>query len=946
MTEKDYFRYWGKAKPEHDGAEPYHLLPFHCLDVAAVAYLLLGGANPAPDSSQRPYWARLFEAFLEPLGREASLRFLCFLVACHDLGKFSHLFQAQVPEIYRALQEPTGPTRHRRGPRHDALGLELWIELEPIHLRPLFRDPTWKQAWIGPLDALAVAVTGHHGRPPKTPKSSHTLFSPEDRRAAAQWVADLTKLFPFELPWPASAKGDLDQRFKQLSFYLAGFTMVCDWLGSNQRFFAYHTEGANHPIEDYFHTVAVPGAKRALAETWLVPPPTAPAKTFAALFPSLSEPTPLQARIETALNLDTEGPNLIIIEDLTGSGKTEAALMATQKLMAKGRAAGFFMGLPTMATADQMFDRMEKTFEQFYIPGDRQPALILAHGSAALNPAFSNRLGLEAVPAERHLDGEAAPASALCSSWLADNRKKCLLGAIGVGTVDQAMLAVMPVKHGAMRLFGLVNKVLIIDEVHAYDDYMRHIIENLIAFHTRAGGSTILLSATLPGRLRQSFVKSFYRSLGYPPEDIDLVYGEKPPFPLMTHVRASALTADHATWETPEAQVQHVNAAFVHDEEEVLAQIEAWVAEGKCVAWIRNTVDQATESFERLANRAGIDSNRLHLFHARFCGADRERIQKDLLARFGKEADYRGRRGQVVVATQVLEQSLDVDFDRVVSDLAPIDALVQRLGRQQRHPRTEAGEWLDPANHGRRRDERGSKHFLVLAPAWREDPEKDWYKDVLGNAAWVYPNTATNWLTQKALRQKPTFALPQDSRDLIEAVYGAVDLPELLRDIDEQHRAENLGNRSKAILRTLSWEQDYESSHERGVLDREELTTRLGENPIRLRLAEWDGQRFSPLASASNDPGETELLRWHKSQVSVRFGPVTGSPGWQGPQERAYLALCDALPDRNKGVALIPMVPVGEGEWEGRALTGDGERPLFYSREKGLALPDADPETN
>jgi CRISPR-associated endonuclease/helicase Cas3 len=192
---------------------------------------------------------------------------------------------------------------------------------------------------------------------------------------------------------------------------------------------------------------------------------------------------------------------MFIIEEITGAGKTEAALTLAGCIMTSGEADGLYFGLPTMATSNAMHGRVEEMYIKLYEKGIN-PSLVLAH-SASRQYLDAGQMGDGGV-----LDEE-SDANNEARTWLHDNRKKALLANIGVGTIDQALLAVLPARHQSLRLLGLYRKVLIVDEVHAYDAYMNGLLCNLLKFHSAQGGSAILLSATLPKKLRKEFVKAF-----------------------------------------------------------------------------------------------------------------------------------------------------------------------------------------------------------------------------------------------------------------------------------------------------------------------------------------------------------------------------------------------------------------------------------------------------
>ncbi len=199
---------------------------------------------------------------------------------------------------------------------------------------------------------------------------------------------------------------------------------------------------------------------------------------------------------------------MFILEDVTGAGKTEAAMVLVHKMMSAGLADGLYVGLPTMATANAMYQRMWECYRQLYRAGSL-PSLVLAHGAADLSADFRQSIMLSEQLADKSYQSDELSASIYCNQWLGDSRKKALLANVGVGTIDQALIAVLPAKHQSLRLLGLTDKVLLADEVHAYDPYMRKLLITLLEAHAAQGGSIILLSATLPYSFRMELVQAY-----------------------------------------------------------------------------------------------------------------------------------------------------------------------------------------------------------------------------------------------------------------------------------------------------------------------------------------------------------------------------------------------------------------------------------------------------
>lgn len=687
---QSYFPYWGKARPESEAGPGYHLLVYHCLDVAAVGWALW--------EVMAPWRQRLSRGLALP---ETEARHLvCFLLAIHDLGKFSPHFQVCCPAAREALRPGGEKPRRALYQRHDALGLLL--------AGPHLHQWLIAQDWARPgsqaaailefsFHALIAAVTGHHGRCPDPGHDAdlRLCFDEESREAAQSFAEDCARHFRPNLDsWESAPVSE--RRLYELSYSLAGYAVLCDWLGSNVGFFAYRDQPAE--LWSYW-PATLERAKSALEATHLIPPAVRPETGLKALFPGF-RPTPLQREAETRPLKPEEAPYLFVAEDLTGSGKTEAALVLAHRLMAAGVAGGLFFALPTMATADQMYDRLANAYQRLYLPdARRRPSLVLAHGQRDLSRFFKDSIGMEPRRPSNDL-GDLDSAGAMCAEWLADNNKKALLGAVGVGTVDQVMLAVLRAKHGMLRLLGLTGKVLILDEIHAYDAYMLQILKTLLRFHAANGGSAILLSATLPAHMRRALIEAFYQGVERPGCQGE---GGDGAYPLLSVASAGGAPSTIPLW-PPRSHGRTVAIELMEDSP--VDAIVALARAGACVCWVRNTVDDAVDALGELGRH--LQPEKLTLFHARFAMGHRLDIQQKLLARFGPKDPDADREGRVVVASQVVEQSLDVDFDRMFSDLAPIDLLLQRMGRQQRHCRDAAGRVLATGGGSEQRDARGT----------------------------------------------------------------------------------------------------------------------------------------------------------------------------------------------------------------------------------------------
>lgn len=514
-----YYKYWGKASREDGG---YHLLPYHCLDVAAVGYVLLEKHHHLRDSLAR----------LTGLDERSTEYWLPFLLSLHDIGKFSASFQGLRADIFGSLQ--SRQWARADSPRHDNLGFMLWRQSLREHSRQLGLLPKSDGESLltrnrpNGFEFWMQAVIGHHGVPPKQEGMCGDYFEARDIDAASEFVSATANLLlhtELILPQP-----DFEQS-QIASWWLAGFAVLCDWLGSNTEYFSY--SNVAQPLPEYWQ-LAIGNAGRAIAATELLPSTAADLMPLQSLFtPNIKTPTPLQAHCENLALKD--GPQLFILEDVTGAGKTEAAVMLAHRLLAAGNAQGIYFGLPTMATANAMYDRMATVYQRLF-QGDTKPSLVLAHGARDLSAHFRQSIIPAQDNAPARYGDETESAGSRCSAWLADNRKKALLAEVGVGTIDQALMAILPSRHQSLRLLGLLGKVLVVDEVHACDAYMNRLLRKLLQAHAAGGGSAILLSATLPTQQRQQLVNAFSQGAGWDRGELNKTGADD--YPLLTHAHA------------------------------------------------------------------------------------------------------------------------------------------------------------------------------------------------------------------------------------------------------------------------------------------------------------------------------------------------------------------------------------------------------------------------
>jgi len=597
-------------------------------------------------------------------------------------------------------------------------------------------------------DAVSRTVVAHHGNWYESARGvGHEYAQAQTQLCRMLQQALDVKAFPTEIPSDLSALG----------MRLAGHVVLCDWIASNEKF---RGDGKLESIDDpevYFD------AAREVAREWVIGLGLERDRQAGKPAGIVKDPRPIQ---QVLLDADIP-PSLVIIEAPMGEGKTEAAWILAEKWRAKGYH-GMYMALPTMATSDSLYGRYRDDYLKKLGRGEDAK---LVHGMAWLRD--------EKEPEKAPEVGEPGDDRSLAAAWFRPTRL-AMLAAHGVGTVDQAMLAGMHVKFGFLRLYGLSDRVLVIDEVHAYDAYMSAIICRLLQWCACLKIPVVLLSATLSARQRARMIEA-YGSVGGDP-------GSNAPYPLITVAEAEKeACAMEANASSSRRLKIETHPGLLGDAKKTAAKAAELVKDGGCCCVILNTVKEAQAVYQAPA----LKSFPKLLFHSRFTASDRHSITNQVLDMFGKgrwEGEGENRKFRpparpdkfVLVATQVVEQSLDVDFDHMISDIAPMDLLLQRSGRIKRHSRTKQGRAKDTGD-----DERGQPVLHVLLPATEKKQKGGTMKAVdtpdFGPSRHIYERypllTTLGALKPEAGDDGIDVELPLQFRPLIEATYAS-DLPD------------------------------------------------------------------------------------------------------------------------------------------------------------------------
>jgi CRISPR-associated endonuclease/helicase Cas3 len=907
---ENYFHYWGKAAPLTDNTNErsYHLLAYHCLDVAAVGQQLL---LHDPNLLRKFFPSDVFKD--EPDREQWCVGIITFLLALHDIGKFSDRFQNLIPELLKELKGYSyypPYTVHHTDMGRLLFEKEIWQKIwesDWFHLDPNDDRSDWKYVW----NPWFFAVTGHHGIPPEKPEPPISmLFEDENRQSAILFSEVCAEIFlKTKFLYPLVFSEKYLSEFSRSSWLLAGLAVMSDWIGSNNDHFTYNSTPM--PLETYWKEYAIPQAEKAIRAFGILPGKVSPETGMHALFPDFPKPTPLQSFAELCEIPFT--PQLFIIEEATGSGKTETALVLAHRLMARGLAEGIYFGLPTMATANAMYDRMGKAYGHLF-SRDSHPSLVLAHSGSKLSEKFRQSIGYSERSVSELEHPDEWSASAQCTAWLSDSRKKALLAQVGVGTIDQALIAVLPLHHQSLRLLGLSRNILIVDEVHAYDSYVQRVLETLLEFHAALGGSAILLSATLPQAQRQALISAYSSGLG-----IDCSEVRQSHYPMVTHVTPQ--TKEPAEYPIQRCEMTHrtIEIECTDDPSVIMKHLSKAIEEGGCACWVKNTVDDAIETYQTLSKLFG--DEKVLLFHARFTMGDRIKKEKEVLELFGKESTPAIRKGKILIATQVVEQSLDLDFDLMVTDLAPMDLIIQRSGRLHRH------------NDSAKRGNRGVPKLIVMSPPVSEKPVYEWYSTLFPKGAYVYPNHGQLWLTARLLAERKKITMPDDARLLIEGTFGESaqqDIPEMLIHHEIKADGKNMADQATAQLNVLHLSNGYKDTPNQWQNDAR-TPTRLGEARVTVLLLKWEN---SVMHFCSSAPTFSEEF----SQVSMSDRKISKEFSYTGDLAAELEKFKMTLADKGRWRILVPLEQKND-KWQGKALDKNGKVvSILYDSKLGVLI--------
>jgi CRISPR-associated endonuclease/helicase Cas3 len=631
---------------------------------------------------------------------------------------------------------------------------------------------------------------------------------------------------------------------------LSGLTSFADWIGSSEEWFPFGSVEECENLPGWFQKRRHNANHAMEAIGWGYRTPLcSESKSFKQIFHF--DPRPLQQTVADVL-ADLKKPAILLVEAPMGEGKTEAAFFAHLELQRKFGHRGLYVALPTKATGNAMFKR---TLDFLHSQGkNRKLDLQLLHGGTLLNDTFQN-LRLTGIHDEK-TGGEIR-----AGEWFT-NKKRALLSEYAVGTVDQALMPILPVRHNFVRLWGLANRVVVFDEIHAYDAYTGTLLVHLLRWLLALGSSVVLLSATLPPSIRRRLADVV--NADFP--ELEIEYPRLSVFCPAEKVNQIHFEAD------PKRRLTLRLLGIPSDLPSIYTALEEYLTDGGMALSLVNTVQRAQDLYQlfpegeplkREGQRVGkrlLDGTEVFLFHARFPADQRQKREDAALEAFGTEGTRLGRK--ILIATQVAEQSLDLDFDLLITDLAPIDLILQRAGRLWRHAR----------------DSRPVSEPTLFVAGLSGDEPSTFGKPLWWSAVYREDLLLRTWCLLRE-GQRQTITLPLEIDSLVQAVYEEqVDVPEALKERMENALAAEdgedyalRGQANQAIIGfpdDASWNQPERfvlyDEDEPGVHRTLMAQTRLGEDSIVvIPLQRNDG------ASIDTIPDFLQAKQWFLRAVSL-----------------------------------------------------------------------------
>ncbi|MBF0546390.1 MAG: CRISPR-associated helicase Cas3' [Candidatus Riflebacteria bacterium] len=766
---------------------------------------------------------------------------LSVFAAFHDLGKYNLGFQGK---IQKQSKIPSA------GHVKELLALfdsnSQYPETEKFCLAINYSDLCeWGSEEC--VFSLLVAAISHHGQPqPIGGMFRRDIWTPSN---GLDPFIGMTNLGRLTRNWfPNAYEKNLENFPDAPEFQHAfnGLVTLADWISSDTRFFEFR----NDPGQDRFG-YAQKQAQKAISMVGLnITSMQLLLQKSSLDFETLFHfpPRPVQNVVHRLPT--TKQGSLTILEAETGSGKTEAALSRFFQLFRVGDVDGMYFALPTRTAATQIFGRVCDFVARVFPEPQNRPTVVLAvPGYLRIDDCSGNLLPDYSVLWDDDPKGQRR-----FQGWSAEHPKKYLAACIAVGTIDQLLLSTLMVKHSHLRASSSLRHYLVVDEVHASDDYMNFLLEKVLTRHLKATGHVLLMSATLGSIAYERFL-----NLGKISK-INSSFADaiKKPFP---HVLFSPLGEPIKIFDIQNQRFQQekkisLEILPIASDLKVIAEYAFFAAnQGARVIILRNTVRDCQETqhvLEKIASQTNqtdflfVCQKRYTPHHSRFAKEDREMLDEAIEGQFGCKSPAQGR---ILVATQTIQQSLDIDADYLLTDLCPIDVLLQRLGRLHRHNRSDRpSAFRQPS-------------FVLLTAKQRDlgtfiiprGPKKGEARGPNGIGS-VYRDLRILEATWRLLDSHKTLIIPKMNRELVERGTHPEVLEQIIASLggdwvahDQYLKGLRQAHRSLASLNVVDWTVLFGEPQSKFPENLEEkISTRLG---ISDRCANFQKEVISPFGA-------------------------------------------------------------------------------------------------
>ena len=869
MQHQENIGFWGKIHTDEQG-KPLEWLSLtqHCLDVASVFAALL----------ELPSIKRKLDASAGIILDETQCQRLAVISLLHDAGKANLGFQ---DKVFDQKAPRAGHVRELAPLFFESSLCEAFADALQIDILGVWFDTPEA------MESFLLASWSHHGSPVKFIEGDKTgpyhhakteWWPGKPDRNPMQAIAGLMQAARLAFPSAFDQQAKPIPVCPALQHRFAGLVMLADWLGSHQSFFPL---GREDDVE-----FARAAARRAVAAVGLDAnlSQIAIAKQtgdFQAWFGF--KPRPLQAHIH-GLSTQSEKSRLIIAEAETGSGKTEAALVRFFKLFAAGEVDSLYFALPTRVAARELYRRIFSYLEQVFPNAGERPVCLLAVPRYA---RVDNETPIKILPDDQvrwHDDQDQHKQE---RQWAAEHPKRFLAATVAVGTIDQALLSALQTKHAHLRSVCLDRSLLVVDEVHASDPYMRYLLRGLLAHHVkRMQGHAVLLSATLGAVARAEFLTAAGCETAL---NTDYASACSAPYPAYTLLDGAPKLIER-TQECKTKRVQFDPRPLLKQPDALLPELAEALNKGARVLIVMNTVARSVALQQAIEKHPAIPKDWLFSckqiicpHHGRFVASDRELLDQAVSDRWGKDTPA----GPVVlVGTQTLEQSLDIDADWLITDLCPMDVLLQRIGRLHRHDR------IRPEGFALAR-------CTVLIP---DTASLDEWLDAKGEATGeakksglgsVYEDMRTLELTRLMLAENPDVEIPLDNRRLVENATHPERLASLTGERWGKHgqvlEGKTISKELAAYYSVFKYDIAFGEFNFNAInkdkYDDKSARTRLGLDTLRIQLSSPVYGPFSAEISEMTIPGHlapnkdkleeyAKVFHHDKDEIRLRYGEL------------------------------------------------------------------------